>query len=128
MPDLHLGVPLPAREQPRRAHGALGKLRAHRCCARDVCGAHLAGTSRPFNPATTLRLNLPAAGSVTLRVLDVAGRRVVSILDGVSLPAGETRLQWQAENDHGHALPSGVYFADLQVAGESRKLKLLLLK
>ena len=131
LPDLHLlgeSPCLPGNNSCGVLMGALGSCEPTDAAPATSAALTLRAHPNPFNPATTLRLNLPAAGSVTLRVLDVAGRRVVSILDGVSLPAGETRLQWQAENDHGHALPSGVYFADLQVAGESRKLKMLLLK
>jgi hypothetical protein len=76
----------------------------------------------PFNPVTTLRFDQPYAGKVKLRVVDVTGRAVTTIYDGVMAP-GEHRLQFD-----GAALPSGVYFANLTVSGEVAVQRMVLLK
>ncbi len=81
----------------------------------------------PFNPSTQIRFVLPRAARVSLRVFDIAGRRVATLLDGARRDAGEQALVWDGRDDAGQALPSGVYLYRLE-AGElraTRKLTLL---
>lgn len=81
----------------------------------------------PFNPSTQIRFVLPQAAPVTLRIFDIAGRRVATLLDGVRKEAGEQSLLWDGRDEAGQALPSGVYLYRLE-AGElraTRKLTLL---
>ena len=68
----------------------------------------------PFSTSTRISLDLPDAGTVTLRLYDVTGRLVSRIAESSLLPAGthEFRLD-------GASLPSGVYLLDM-VAGEVR--------
>lgn len=82
----------------------------------------------PFNPATELRFGLPDAATVTLQILDVQGREVARPLAAALLPAGEHRLRWEAKDDAGRPLPSGVYFCRLEAAGQQASRTLLLLK
>ena len=82
----------------------------------------------PFNPSTTIRFGLPAAAPVTLRVYDVAGRRVASLLEGEPLPAGWHAVTWRGVDDGGRAAASGVYFCRLVAAGEAGTRKMLLIK
>lgn len=80
----------------------------------------------PFNPSTRIDFTLPAAGEVSLDVFDAAGRYVRSIERGIR-PAGRHEASWDGLDDHGRAVPSGVYFARLK-AGKtvlSRKMVLL---
>ena len=58
----------------------------------------------PFNPSTTIIFYLPATERVAMKVFDVTGREVETLVDGV-VPAGEHRLDWNATG-----LASGVYF------------------
>jgi agmatine/peptidylarginine deiminase len=88
----------------------------------------LAAWPNPFNPATTLRCTLPAAGCVELAVYDALGRRVRVLLDGEALPAGEQRWRFDGRDEDGHALPSGVYLVRLAVGGATRQERLVLLK
>jgi len=96
-----------------------------------VTGVRGPGTSRlevsaypnPFNPVTTVSISIPAAGPVTAEVFDVRGRRVATLHDG-PLAAGTHQLLWQPEE--GPA--SGVYFLRVSGAGETRSLKLTVLR
>lgn len=81
-------------------------------------GAH----PNPFNPKTTLRFTLAAAGPVGLRIFDVSGRRVATLIDEMR-PAGEQAVLWDATR-----LPSGIYLARLESAGTSASARLVLLK
>jgi hypothetical protein len=80
----------------------------------------------PFNPSTTIRFQVAAATHVTLKVYDVLGREVASLVDEEKT-GGEYRVTFDAAN-----VASGVYFYRLQANGaggstyvETRKLVLL---
>ncbi len=81
----------------------------------------------PFNPSTNLQLALPKAGRVRVVVYDLLGHPVRQLLDGVR-PAGLYTLTWNATNDQGEALPSGVYFVRVETGSFKATRKLLLLK
>jgi hypothetical protein len=61
----------------------------------------------PFNPSTTISFDLPIAGDVELHVVDILGRRVATLVDGV-LAAGTHQIQYNASK-----LSSGVYIYQL---------------
>jgi flagellar hook assembly protein FlgD len=63
---------------------------------------------------------------VTLRIYDVNGRRIKSLLDR-RLDAGEHMIQWDGTDDHGELVASGVYFCRLAGPSftETRKMVLL---
>jgi hypothetical protein len=76
----------------------------------------------PFNPTTLIRFCLPEAGHVSLKVFDLHGRLVKTLVDE-TLPAGEQRIAFDGDN-----LPSGLYFAQLQTSRHCVTAKLLLVK
>lgn len=81
----------------------------------------------PFNPVTTLRYQIPAgARSVSLAVYDQRGHRVRTLEPG-DAPGWRERT-WDGRDESGRVLPSGVYFARLDVDGAMRIRKLALLK
>jgi len=69
----------------------------------------------PFNPRTTIPVDLPLETRVTLDIFDIRGRRIVRLADRTPLPAGQHGLVWQAD-----AVPSGVYFVRLQLGNGRR--------
>ncbi len=81
----------------------------------------------PFNPRTTLRWGLRAAGAARLEVFDARGRRVRTLLDGVQA-AGDHVTVWDGRDDRGAAAPSGVYFGRLVAGGGTRQQKLHLVR
>jgi len=81
----------------------------------------------PFNPVTAIPVTLARAGSTTLRILDVSGRVVATLLEGTQ-PAGARVVMWNGRDARGNAVPSGVYFARLDAGGASHTQKLVLLK
>jgi len=76
----------------------------------------------PFNPATTISFDLPLSSFVLLKVFDVLGREVSTLVSG-ELPAGTHSLLWNATD-----LPSGVYFSRLQAESFIGTKKLVLLR
>jgi hypothetical protein len=84
----------------------------------------------PFNPVTTLEYSIAASGRVTLRVYDLAGREVRTLVDR-DVEAGEHKVVWDGTTDSGQRAASGVYFVRMEAAGRmdafhaTRKLVLL---
>jgi hypothetical protein len=76
----------------------------------------------PFNPTTSISFNLPAASYVSLKVFDIIGREIATIVSE-ELSSGTYVRQWNAEN-----LPSGVYFYRLQAGSFNKTKKLILLR
>jgi hypothetical protein len=58
----------------------------------------------PFNPSTRIGYSLPVSGHVTLKIYDLLGQEVVTLVDGIE-SAGERSTIWNAQ-----ALSSGIYF------------------
>lgn len=73
------------------------------------------------------RFALPDAGQARLDILDPAGRRVATLLDG-RLPAGAHEVMWNGAGADGAPCATGLYFVRLQSAGRSLYHKLLLLR
>ncbi|HYE97081.1 MAG TPA: M43 family zinc metalloprotease [Rubricoccaceae bacterium] len=67
----------------------------------------------PFNPATTLRYTLAADAEVTVRVHDVLGREVATLVAGEAQTAGTYAVVFDAA-----ALPSGTYFYRVNAGAE----------
>ncbi len=83
----------------------------------------------PFNPSTTIRIGVPEASYVTLRIYDIIGREVALLVNAQLVP-GYYRYEWNAGG-----MASGVYFCSMVTAssGEKRHTfsqvnKLLLMK
>jgi hypothetical protein len=65
-------------------------------------------TPNPFNPSTQIRFSIPSAGPVSLRVYDIIGQEIATLLDEHQ-PAGEHTVSFE-----GTGLPSGIYMYRLQ--------------
>jgi len=89
---------------------------------------HLSAHPNPFNPSTRITFGLPAAGPVSLSILDVQGRVVRHLLEGEARAAGSQTVAWDGRDGLGRSLPSGLYFARLEVGGQRAVSKLLLLQ
>lgn len=90
--------------------------------------ALLPNTPNPFNPSTTLRFDLPRAGSVDLAIYDLRGRLVQSVVAGRHLDAGRHRMQWGGRDDAGQIVASGVYLVRLRTADGEQTQRITLLK
>ncbi len=76
----------------------------------------------PFNPNTVIRFQLPVSSHVTLKVFEVNGREVATLVNG-NLAAGNHNMTFNAGN-----LPSGVYFYQLKTEFFSQIRKAVLMK
>jgi hypothetical protein len=66
----------------------------------------------PFNPVTVIRFNIPVSGNVSLKVYDMLGKEIRSLVSGFNT-AGSYNI-----NFDGSSLSSGVYFYKLEAAGK----------
>ncbi len=76
----------------------------------------------PFNPSTVISFQLPVRSHVSLKVFDVNGREVATLVEG-NLAAGNHNMTFNAGN-----LPSGVYFYQLKMEFFSQIRKAVLMK
>jgi hypothetical protein len=81
----------------------------------------------PFNPVTTIPFSLERSGHATLRIFDVKGSLVRTLIDRVML-AGPGEAVWDGFDEASHAVATGVYFARLEASGQVFDRKLVLLK
>jgi len=76
----------------------------------------------PFNPSTTIRFALPQAEPVTLKIFDMHGREVATLINE-KMPVGEHSV-----NFDGQKLASGIYFYQLRAGAFVQKRKFALVK
>jgi|GEM_PF-1671915 len=81
----------------------------------------------PFNATTRIDFNLPEASEVTLAVYDVLGRRVATLVHRY-LEAGAHHIAWNARDDYGTEVASGIYFYRITTAAHQASRKMILLK
>ncbi len=62
----------------------------------------------PFNPSTTIIIGLPEEAVITLEIYDMSGRKVRTLLDA-DRPAGYYHSVWDARDDMGREVSSGIY-------------------
>jgi uncharacterized repeat protein (TIGR01451 family) len=85
----------------------------------------------PFNPQTQIRFRVPGEAGATrpvrLRIMDVTGRVVRELVDG-PYRTGEGAVIWDGRMSRGGRAPSGAYFMQLEVGGQTLTGKLTLLQ
>jgi len=89
--------------------------------------ALLPNQPNPFNPETTLRYNLDHRSQVTLRIYNLSGRVVRTLVQEDQL-AGTYSVPWDGRDDTGRAVSSGVYFSRLTTEKQTATSKMLLIK
>lgn len=76
----------------------------------------------PFNPSTTINYSVPKSGLVTLRIYDVTGKEVETLVN-VNKEAGKYSVSWTALNK-----PSGIYFYKFSAGDVTLEKKMVLIK
>jgi hypothetical protein len=84
----------------------------------------------PFNPTTTIRFTLPHNGFTTVKVFNLLGQEVATLVDG-PLKAGAHAVAWDGSDTKGGFVSSGVYFyklaASLPAGGEFVQIRKMVL-
>ena len=84
-------------------------------------------TPNPFNPTTTISYSVPTSARVTLRIYDVQGRLVQTLVDETKM-AGQYSATWQGRDSRSIEVASGVYFVRLESGRNVQTKKITLLK
>lgn len=91
-------------------------------------GARLASNyPNPFNPSTTILFSTGERGFVSLRIYDIRGRLIKSLLDD-ERPAGDHFATWDGRDMKNAEASSGVYFIRLEVSGHMLCRKIVLIR
>ena len=81
----------------------------------------------PFNPQTRIDFGLPEEGFVNLKIYDIMGREVTTLVKDVLSPGYKSSM-WHATNKSGQPVSSGMYFYALQAKDFIQIKKMVLLK
>jgi hypothetical protein len=81
----------------------------------------------PFNPTTTIKFDMKEKGPVTLKVYNVAGQLVRTLVDDVR-DAAAYSIAWDGRNNIGSDVASGIYFYKMGTNGFSETRKMVLLR
>jgi hypothetical protein len=81
----------------------------------------------PFNPATAIGYQLPAAAQVRLEIYDLLGQKVRVLAAGVEA-AGFHQVVWDGRDEAGREVASGTYLCRLQAGAQVAARRLLLLR
>ncbi len=82
----------------------------------------------PFNPSTVINYDLPVASKVVLKVYDILGNKVSTLVNGEE-EAGSYQIVFNTQNTSNHKqLASGIYFYKIEAGNFSAIKKMMLLK
>jgi hypothetical protein len=81
-----------------------------------------ANTPNPFEERTTIRYDVKEAGAVSLKVYDLFGRTIATLVDS-TVPPGSHEVTWDATD-----LPAGIYLCMMEAEGFAQVRRLLLAK
>jgi len=81
----------------------------------------------PFNPTTTIRYSLPEASFVTLKIYNILGQEVKTLVNEQK-NAGTFNVQWRGDNESGNKVSSGAYIYRVIAGSHIFTKKMILLK
>ena len=116
--------------------GTFGSTRAQGTAKVVVVEAELPATytlfqnyPNPFNPGTTINYSLPEMAITCLRIYNLSGQVVRTLVDDDHHPSGNYTIVWDGRDDIGQAVSSGVYFYRLEAVDrgfvETKRMLLL---
>ena len=81
----------------------------------------------PFNSSTTIRYVLPKSTHVVLKIFNMLGREIVTLVNA-EMPAGMHTVSWNSRDRLGREVASGVYFYRLQFKDQVVSGKMILMR
>ena len=82
----------------------------------------------PFNPNTTIQYTLPINRKVSLKIYNVNGQLVNTLVNNKLVSAGTHKVMWNGKNKNGLQVSTGMYFYSLEWAGMKKVKSMTLLK
>jgi len=81
----------------------------------------------PFNPTTSIEFKIPVSNKVIIEIFNVVGQKIKTLVNETK-SAGTYRVTWDAKNDFGHKVSTGMYFFRMQASHFVATQKVVLLK
>ncbi|PJA74671.1 hypothetical protein CO151_08745 [bacterium CG_4_9_14_3_um_filter_65_15] len=81
----------------------------------------------PFNPKVTVSYNMPKRGHVTVKIFNIRGELVRTLVDDV-MDAGTQSVDWNGTSNSGSSVASGVYFYEARYGDEVQVNKITMVK
>jgi hypothetical protein len=81
----------------------------------------------PFNPSTLFNYEINSPGIVNLEIFNLLGEKIASLVNEFQNP-GSYLIEWQAFDNFGNLMPSGIYFAQLRLNDQNQSIKIYLIK
>ncbi|UCG62059.1 MAG: M6 family metalloprotease domain-containing protein [Candidatus Zixiibacteriota bacterium] len=81
----------------------------------------------PFNPATTISFYSPEPGFASVNIINMLGYRVRTLFEG-TVDAGVTETVWDGTNSSGNTVASGIYLYQVNVNGQKKVKKMVLVR
>jgi len=81
----------------------------------------------PFNPVTNIRYDIPVASDVRIDIYNIAGEKVRTLVSREHQP-GRYKIQWNATNEFGSPVATGMYIYKIHAKDFTSVKKLLLMK
>lgn len=108
-------------------HVAIAKTNTLSVSKNDIAVPHILALlnnyPNPFNPTTNINFTVPFEGRATVRVFDLLGKEIATVFNDVAVSGKQYSVPLSAA-----ALPSGIYFSQLEFGGQKLVKKMLLMK
>ena len=82
----------------------------------------------PFNPNTTIQYTVPISRKVSVKIYNVNGQLVNTLINNEMVSAGTHKVMWNGKNKNGLSVSTGMYFYSLEWAGMKKVKSMTLLK
>jgi len=89
----------------------------------SICQAQESSGACKFSRVATKRVTKSV---VTIKIFNLAGHEVATLLDRAELPAGRHQRMWDGRDAQGRDVVSGIYFYQLRARNFSKTMKLML--
>lgn len=81
----------------------------------------------PFNPKTQINFNLKKSGFVSIKIYDIKGQKVFTLINSV-ISKGNHSLLWTGKDENNRKVSSGIYFYRMKSGSYTSTKKMILLK
>lgn len=82
----------------------------------------------PFNPTTSIRFSLPVDKKISLKIYDMLGKEVATLINNEVYQKGSHEMKWNGKTNYGTSAASGNYIARITYGNFTKSIKMTLLK
>ncbi len=82
----------------------------------------------PFNPSTQIRFVLPLDKKINLKIYDILGKEVRTLINNEAYAKGAHNVEWDGKNNYGNQVASGTYICRMTTGNVEKSMKMMLLK